>query len=152
MKRPLTLATGRVKSPPLRAPTILAFAALACASAHHHYDDPPIATPVDLQVINNGWLDAIVYVYHRGERFRLGYVTAHTHAILRVPAPETDDGNLQFYIHRMAERRDLLTDVVHVSDGLHPVLEIEMQLDESSLALFPDPDLDSVTTTQIGHP
>jgi len=145
MKRSLALAM-------FGAPTILAYSALACASGHHHQDNTPIVIPVDLQVINNGWLDAIVYVYHRGERYRLGYVTAHTHAILRVPAPETDNGDLQFYVHRMAERRDWLTDMVHVSDGVHPVLEIEMQLDESSLALFPDPDPDSIATTQIVHP
>jgi hypothetical protein len=116
----------------LGAPTML-----ACASSQKHNDLAPIVPPVTLEVINNGWIDAIIYVYHSGQRYRLGFVNAHARANLHVPAPETYDGDLQFYIHRMAEN-DLLTDMVHVSDGVHPVLEIEMELGMTSLALFPD--------------
>ena len=116
----------------LGAPTML-----ACASSQKHNDLAPIIPPVTLEVINDGWIDAIVYVYHAGQRYRLGLITAQARANFHVPAPETNNGDLQFYIHRLAEN-DLLTDVVHVSDGVHPVLDIEMELGMTSLALFPD--------------
>jgi len=80
----------------LGAPTML-----ACASSQKHNDLAPIVPPVTLEVINNGWIDAIIYVYHSGQRYRLGFVNAHARANFHVPAPETYDAALPYHIPPM---------------------------------------------------
>jgi hypothetical protein len=121
---------------------LLASAELACASTR-------TATPLDaadgverdvpITVMNNGWSDADVYALHLSQRVRLGFVTAHSTAALRVPRDMVIDREVQLLVHRIGERSDFVTDVVRVDSDQHGELDLQSVIAQSSLAVYPGP-------------
>jgi hypothetical protein len=111
----------------------------ACATnTHPSTDDPPSA--VGLVVTNESDMDATVYAYRMGQRYRLGFVVAHTTTTLRLPLVMTEDGEAQLLVHRIGESDalDYLSNTVEVTSGEHPVLYLNPDVQSSSLAVFPD--------------
>jgi hypothetical protein len=112
----------------------------ACRAPYPQPERDAPANTVSVDIRNNSLLDAVVYAYRTGVRYRLGLVVANTTARLSLPLNFTEDGEAQLYVHRIGERSDadFLSNTVHVVSGLHPVLSVEPDVQASSLALFPD--------------
>jgi hypothetical protein len=124
---------------------LLASAGLACASTRTSSSldtaDTGDAVERDIRVtvMNNGWSDADVYALHLSQRVRIGFVTAHSTAALRVPRDVVLNREVQLLVHRIGARSDYVTDVVRVNDDQHGELDVQDVVAESSLGVYPGP-------------
>lgn len=100
------------------------------------------ADRVQVEIRNEGDLDAVIYAYRLGQRYRLGFVTAHSTATLTLPLLQTENGETSLYVHRIGETdgQDFLSNPVQVTPGSRPVLFLNPNVRASSLAVFQGPD------------
>lgn len=122
--------------------SLLVVATVALACAHQPRSSSSGGTRAEyaeLVVTNVGWPDQVVYSYYLGHRYRLGTITGLTTAVLRVPRTSIQVGNtLQLLVHPIGGTEDLLSDVVTLSDGLHPELTINPATNSAFLSVMPD--------------
>ena len=113
----------------------------ACATGRTHAADasaPTTVMTVPVVVTNYGFTDADIYAVHLSSRVRLGFVPAQSHGTLTIPASMVDNEQIQLSVHQVGGPGDYTTDIVIVPSDEHAVLDLQNELEESSLAVFPD--------------
>lgn len=115
---------------------------VGCAAPHAPPNPDAPVDHVQLQVKNETELDAVVYAYRFGQRYRLGFVVAHTVATLRLPLLYTDNGQTALYVHHIGDvgNHDFISNVVQIDEESQPVLFLYPDINSSSLAVFPRSD------------
>lgn len=116
---------------------------VGCATFQMQPDiDERHADHVKLEVKNESDLDAVVYAYRFGQKYRLGFVVAHTVSTLTLPLLFTDNGQASLYVHHIGDTgaNDFLSNVVQLDERSQPVLFLYPDVNSSSLAVFPKPD------------
>jgi hypothetical protein len=111
---------------------------MGCASLNRSAEQPATNT-ISIEIQNDGDLDAVVYAYRVGQRYRMGLVTAHQTTTLTMPWSQTDNGQAILYVHRIGESddHDFVSNMVQVSEGDRPILFLHPELAASSLAVYP---------------
>jgi hypothetical protein len=113
---------------------------LGCASTRQGSASRTHPGDVHLVVTNEGWADQVVYLYHLGQRFRIGIISGMSTAALRIPASLVPpDNTVQFLVHPIAGSEDQLTETVALGEDVHPVLTINPALKSTFLAVMPNP-------------
>lgn len=97
---------------------------------------------VPLEIRNETDLDADVFAYRFGQRYRLAFVTAHSVATVSLPLLYTDNGLASLYVHHIGETsdRDFVSNTVQIDEGSQPVLFLYPDMNASSLAVYQKPD------------
>jgi hypothetical protein len=91
---------------------------------------------VQVVVTNDAASDVVVYAYRSGSRVRIGYVVAHSHGLVTVPAAMAAPGRMQLLLHPVPAGEDFLVDevTIHAAEE-HAELHVVPIIDESSVAV-----------------
>jgi hypothetical protein len=118
---------------------LLAFALVGmCLATPAYPTGGPGPGTVDVVVANDGGTDVDVYAYREGQRIHIGFVSAHSSAVVRVPAGMYNPGHVQIMLHPISGgTTDFLADEVAVTDADHAELRVRPTLDESVMTVVP---------------
>jgi hypothetical protein len=118
---------------------LLAFALVSgCLATPAHPAGGPGPGAVDVLVANDGGTDVDVYAYRDGQRFHVGFVSAHSSIVVHVPPGMYNPGHVQIMVHPLTGgTRDFVADEVAVSDNDHAELRVRPALDESVISVVP---------------
>jgi len=118
----------------------LAAAMIACRGSQFPEDtlaDLSSDQSVILDVRNNNWADAIIYVVHDGRRTRLNTVRAtRTTSLIIPPRLIGQVGNLQLIARRVGAYDRYISPSISIRTGSTVVLTLESDLRRSSVAVW----------------
>lgn len=119
---------------------LASFSMGAGCGGHHNVEDEPDAdpqAPTPLTVTNNNWLDAVIYIYHDGERTRVATVTAATTANFFLPFWMLGHSRtVRLIAHAVGSNSSISTESIHVQPGQFIEWRLESDLARSSVAVY----------------
>ncbi len=93
-----------------------------------------------LRVTNNNWSTMTVYAIRGGTRFRLGQVPSMGSAVFRLPSTLTaGTGGLRFLADPIGGSETFLSQNIYVNGGEQVALDIQNQLQISSVSIWNRP-------------
>lgn len=117
----------------------LVVASIGCSMAvgETETESPSLAAGTIVEVTNNNWLDAVVYVVRLGVQQRLGTVNSMTSRRLEVPSPLVRHGaDLRFEVHPIGTTQSMITDPIAVAPGQRVRFTIQNHLAVSDFTIW----------------
>lgn len=94
------------------------------------------AAPPTVRVTNNNWSNMNVYAVRGTSRFRLGMVTSMATEVFRLPDALADAGGMRLLADPIGGSEQFITPTVQVRSGEVVRLELQNQLQVSSISVF----------------
>ena len=120
-----------------RVVALAVIATAAACGAHQRPGGAEVTEPAVLEVENNNWQDAKIYLTGVGPRVRLGTVTAQGTERFRIPAIYLHASGVRLEVSLLASSEQKVTDRFLVSPGDAVELTVQNQLSLSSYAVYP---------------
>lgn len=92
--------------------------------------------PPTVRVTNNNWSNMTVYAVRGTSRFRLGMVTSMATEVFRLPGALADAGGVRLLADPIGGSEQFITPTVQVRSGDEVKLELQNQLQVSSISVF----------------
>lgn len=115
---------------------MLAVTAASCSRGRKGESTPVPSGPVSLHVENHNWVNVVVYVYHGGQRTRLGMATGSKNTDLTIPYWVVGQvSSIQLIGEAVGSNDRVVTDAVSVRPWMRLAWTLETDLSRSALAI-----------------
>ena len=108
----------------------------ACATGGSRPNASRLPSSYAVTVVNDNWLDAVVYAVRGSARVRLGVVGGLGTTNLRIPATLITDGTVRMLVDPIGSTRTYTSDSIVVTPGQRIELTVSSNLSMSSFAVW----------------
>ena len=108
----------------------------ACATSGSRPNAGRLPSSYAVTVVNDNWLDAVVYAVRGSARVRLGVVGGLGTTNLRIPATLITDGTFRMLVDPIGSTRTYTSDSIVVTPGQRIELTVSSNLSMSSFAVW----------------